>query len=898
MIESMEHEEFRQNLNLAQPSGVNEPVAKLGQLKIFLGYAAGVGKTYAMLEAARQRQAEGKDVVVGFIETHDRVEAEMLVAGLEIIPRIAVASQANMSQEMDVDAILQRKPELVLVDDLSHTNPPGARHPRRYQDVEEFLSAGIHVYTTLNIQHLESLNDLVQQITGTVVQETIPDHLIDNAADIELVDLPPDELLRRLENGKVFIPQPAVKAIEHFYRKGNLTALREMAMRRAAERVDDQMRSYMQNRSIAGPWQVTERLVVCVGPDTLGEKLVRATKLLANELNAEWTVMYVELPEAVRLPQEKRDQITRTIHLAEELGAKSVILPAASAQAVADTILRYAQNNNVTKIIVGKPVRSVWQELLKVSIVDQLIRSSKNINIYVVAQDEEKPDRHWASPLFARRTVVNYTLSVVFVAVASIISGLIGKDISPANLVMVYLLAVVLAAIYLGRGPSILASILGVFVFDYFFVPPYLTLSIADTEYLITFAGLLLVGNVISLLTLRAQDQAEAARRREMDTYALYSLARDLSAAEDMGGVLTAIKTHIELTFGCSIIIHLAENDVLHIQKEKSRQPIDPTDTAAALWTFRRGEVAGQGTKTMHTAAYRYYPLVASGSKVGVLGVNFGANPAQFVQDHQKLLDALINQSAQAVERFQLSEKARQIKLLKTTEKLQTALLNSISHDLRTPLVSITGALSTLDEQKSFLGEKDRQVLIDTARGEADRLNRLVSNLLEMSRLESGALVVNQEYCDVQDLIGAALGQIEERLAGRKINVVVAPDLPLVPMDFVLIVHVLINLLDNALKYSSPSSPILIQAEIYHTEALISVLDQGIGIPPEDLFRVFDKFYRVHRAEQVSGTGLGLAISKGIIEAHNGRIWAENREGGGTRLTLALPLGTGDAYGE
>jgi two-component system sensor histidine kinase KdpD len=861
-----------------------------GRLKVFLGYAAGVGKTYAMLEAAHQRCEEGLDVVIGYIETHKRIETEELAAGLEIVPRKSIEYRGVQLTEMDVDAVLTRHPRLVLVDELAHTNAPGSRHPKRYQDVDELLTAELDVYTTLNIQHLESLNDVVAQITGTLVRETIPDSVIDSATEIELVDLPPDELLNRLREGKVYIPEQAARAIEEFFRKGNLTALREIAMRRAAERVDDQMRSYMQTRAIPGPWHATERLLVCISPSTLSERLVRSTRRLADELNAEWFAVYVETPEHERLLQAGRDQIARTMRLAEELGARSKILSLSqTVPGVAGTILQYARKHNVTKIIAGKPLRPAWQEWLRGSIVEQLIKRSGNIDIYVIssANEGKLPDEE--VPWQPHRPYLRYVWSILLVAAATVLGALLGRELSPTNLVMVYLLMVVISAVYLGRGPAILASILGVLAFDFFFVHPYYTFSVSDTEYLLTFAGLLIVGWVISYLTARAREQADAAQRREADTATLYALSRDLAAADGMEDILKAIQTHVRQDFGRDVVIYLAEGGKLQTNALGTGTQPSETEIVVAQWTFKNGESAGRGTNTLPGAEFRFIPLKTARSTVGVLGVKPKDSESLLNPDQRRLLEAFASQSAMAIERVQLAEQARQIKLLQAAEKLQNTLLNSVSHDLRTPLVSITGALTALEGDDTLEASAQRSLIV-TAREEADRLNRLVGNLLDMTRLESGALQVKREPCDVQDLIGAALGQMEDRFMERQIRVDVASDIPTVNTDFVLIVQVLINLLDNALKYSPDNSPLDIHAGLHYGEIQVAVMDRGIGIPPEDLSRVFDKFYRIQRPGQVTGTGLGLAICKGIIEAHGGRIWASEREGGGTAITFTLPL--------
>lgn len=871
----------------------DENAATRGKLKIFLGYAAGVGKTYAMLEAAHQRKDEGVDVVVGYIETHQRVETEALVANLYLIPRKYVEYHNATLPEMDVDALLARRPALALVDELAHTNAPGSRHPKRYQDVLELLNAGIDVYTTLNIQHLESLNDVVAQITDILVRETIPDKVIDEASELELIDLPPDELIKRLGEGKVYIPEQASRALQKFFRKGNLTALREMALRRAAERVDDQMRDYMNASAISGPWAAGERVLVCVSHSGFGEKLVRSTRRLADKLNAEWFAIHIEPPNHTILPFDKRDQMTRNLQLAEELGAHTKIIPSGNSVAsITETILAYAHKHNITKIVVGKPIHPRWFDLIRGSLVDELIYHSGEIDIYVITSLESSRIPPEENPLNLHSPLSRYLWSSALTAIATLFGHFFGREISPTNLVMLYLLTVVVVAVSLGRGPSVLAALLGVLAFDFFFVPPFYTFAVDDTEYILTFIGLFIVGVVVSALTVRAREQAEAAQRRESDTALLYSLSRELAAADNLETIHKAVQTHLETDFGRDVVIYLPSGDSMRpVLDADSPQPVPgETELSLALWCYHHAEPAGAGTNTLPSAEPRFMPLKTSKHTVGVLSLKLLDPAHPLSPDQRRMLEALANQTAQAVERVHLAEQNRQIKLLQAAEKLQNALLNSISHDLRTPLVSITGALTSLESQEDNLTEAARRSLVETAREEAERLNRLVGNLLDMTRLESGALNVKRELADVQDLIGASIGQMESRLAGRRLRVDVPNDVPLVPLDFVLIVHVLNNLLDNALKYSPENSALAIGASLAQGEVHISVQDEGLGIPPEDLERVFEKFYRVQRLQQITGTGLGLAICKGIVEAHAGRIWAQARPDAGTTITFALPL--------
>jgi two-component system, OmpR family, sensor histidine kinase KdpD len=863
-----------------------------GRLKIFLGYAAGVGKTYAMLEAAHQRQADGVDVVVGYIETHGRVETEALLQNLEVLPRKQVEYRGISLPELDVDAAMARRPDLVLVDEFAHTNAPGSRHAKRYLDVAELLDAGINVYTTLNIQHLESLNDVVAQVTGVIVRETIPDRVIDEAAEIEVIDLPPDELLTRLQDGKVYVPEQAARAIEKFFRKGNLTALREMSLRRAAEQVDDQMRAYMQTRAILGPWPAGERLLVCLTSSPLAEKLVRTTRRLADELNAEWFAVYVEIASRPEIHQENRLRIGKMMQLVEELGGKAFTV---AGHSIHEAVLEYAHKYNITKIVVGKSPRPRWQERLAGSVVEQLIQHSGDIDVYVISGQPDLDQPPIPAEWQPHRPWSRYLVSLGMVALATLLGSLARVNLEPANLVMLYLTVVVISAIYLGRGPSLLAALAGVLAFDFFLVPPYLTFAVSDTQYVLTFVGLFVVSLVISTLTTQVREQAEAAIRREAQTSVLYNLGKDLTSAIGLEQVSAIIIEHIVQIFGRQVAIFLPENGRVKLYAASQGYTPDENDLAVATWTFQHDQPAGRGTDTLPAAQLRCHPLKTARGLVGVLGVRPVGESALLTPEQRQTLTAFANQAALAIERDRLAEQAHQAELLQATEKLQGALLNSISHDLRTPLVSITGALSSLTEEGIAMDEEGRRSLLQTARDEADRLNRLVGNLLNMTRLEAGAMHINREPYDVQDVIGAALEQLGERLQDHPVKVVLAPDLPMVWMDFSLIVQMLVNLLDNAVKYSPPQAPpgappIELNAHLVGDRLHLEVCDRGVGIPPEDLQRVFDKFYRVQRPVSVGGTGLGLAICKGIVEAHGGTIQAEQRPGGGTEFRIDLPV--------
>ena len=865
-----------------------------GKLKIFLGYAAGVGKTHAMLEAAQQRLAEGVGVVAAYVETHGRPETEALLAGLEMLPRQQVEYRGRLLPELDLDALLTRRPALALIDEMAHSNAPGLRHPKRYQDVEETLAAGIDVYSTLNIQHLESLNDIVAQITGVTVRETIPDRLIDETTDLELIDLPPDELQHRLEEGKVYVPEQSAHAIRAFFRTGNLTALRELALRHAAERVDEQMRAYMQIRAIPGPWPAGEHLLVCVSPSPQSERLVRSARRLAGELNAGWTALYVETPDRLVLAEIEQDRIARTVHLAEELGGRALTL---SGRSVAEAVGDYARQHNVTKIVVGRSLEPRWRQLLRGSVVDQIFKAAGPIDVYVIGAGAESAGASWAAGWRPHPPWRRYGEAVLLVLVGSLLGSVMHRFLAPTNLVMIYLLVVVVAALYLGRGPAVVAAVLCVLVFDFFFVPPYLTLAVSQVEYLFTFLGLLIVGLLISDLTARVQEQVEATRHRERETAALYSLSRDLAVAVDLESVVQAVAANASETLGREVAVLMpgaTEGRALELFALSTGATLDEHEMAVATWAFEHGQPAGRGTDTLPAASLRYLPLRTARGKVGVLGVWPAGAGRYLTPGQRRLLEAFASLAAVAIERVHLAEAAGQVQLLEATEKLQSALLNSISHDLRTPLVSITGALTSLQETGVRLDDEARRILIDTAAEEAGRLNRLVGNLLDMTRLEAGAIKVRREPRDVQDVNGAALHQFGERLGDRPVEIDIPADLPLVPLDFVLVVHVLVNLIDNALKYSPPGSPIHIRTRPLGGEVAIEVADQGIGIPTEDLARVFEKFYRVQRPDNVTGTGLGLSISKGLVEAHGGRISARNRPGGGTIIMITLPLSEAD----
>ncbi len=872
-------------LKLAQ---AEEAGAGKGKLKIFLGYAPGVGKTFAMLEAAWQIKLEERDVVAAYVESHGRFETDALLAGLEVISKLQLEYQGVVLQEMDLDAVIARKPQIALVDELAHTNAPGSRHEKRWQDVEELLSAGIDVYTTVNIQHFESLNDIVAQITGVQVRETVPDRLLDQATEIRLVDIPPEELLQRLNEGKVYIPEQASVAMKKFFKPGNLIALRELSMRRAAARVDDEMRAYVETRAIAGPWPAAERLLVCISGSPFSEKLIRTTRRLADEMKAPWHTIYIDTPGGGRHVRENREQVWRYLRLAESLGAQVTTITATS---VAQALIDYAARNHVTKIVVGKPTKPRWREFLIPPLVDQVIRLSGTIDVYVVSIEggERKGEAAVAPPKKAIPWT-NYGKSLVLVVAASGACELVRPLLAPTNLVMIYLLAVVLAATRLGLRPAIMTAFLSVVAFDFFFVPPRFSFAVSDTEYLITFVALFTVGVVISTLVSQSRERAEAIRKREMQTSSLYYLSRDLAAAGDAEGILNAVIKNIEESFDARLAILLADGERLEIKSASHGLALDTKELAVADWAFRNRQPAGRGTETLVSAGLLYLPLQAASGTLGIVGIKMKDHAEFESPEQRRLLNAFATQATLAIERVQLAKQAEQAQVLQAREGLERALLNSISHDLRTPLVSITGALDTLRDNVQTLAAEARKELLDTAWEEAERLNRFVGNLLDMTRLEAGGVRLRKEHCDIQDLVGCALSALDKRLRSRKIALHIPSDLPMVKLDMALMTQVLVNLLDNALKYAPADKEIEVAARADADRLVLEVSDRGPGVPEADLKRVFDKFYRVPVPEGAGGTGLGLAICKGIVEAHGGRIVAENRAGGGLRVIVTLLL--------
>lgn len=860
------------------------------KLKLFFGAAPGVGKTYAMLSEARERSVEGVDLVVGIVETHGRSETAALAEGLEILPRKELAYSGQFLPEFDLDAALARRPELILVDELAHTNVMGSRHAKRWQDVMELLDAGINVYTTMNVQHLESLKDVVAQITGVTVRENVPDTVMERADEVELVDLSPEDLLVRLKEGKVYLPDQARHAREHFFRKGNLLALRELALRHTAENVDAQMRRYMESEGIRKTWAAGDRLLVCVGPDGLSERLIRATRRMAGSLGASWVALYIESPRHFKFSEEERNRVEENLRLVEKLGGETVVIEGGGR--ADEDILAFAQDRNITKIVVGKPSRPKWVDIFVGSPVDDLIRHSGDIDIYVITGGAAKPTG--APSLRSRITspLRNYLLSVITVALATAIAGLIFRRTELADIVMIYLLGILIVATRFGRGPSLLASLLSVAAFDFVFVPPYFTFVVSDFRHVGTFSVMLLVGVVIGNLTERIRAQARLARAREQRTQALFRLGQELARSAGSTALVASAIQNVATRFQSHAVVLLPDGSGrLEALTHHLAFPLNDQERGVAQWVFEHAEPAGLGTLTLPGARATYLPLKGSKGTLGVMGVLPDDAPQWVEPDQRQLLEAFANQTALALERSLLAEQSTADRRRADEERLRNALLSSVSHDLRTPLGVITGAVSTALETPDISDATRRDLLI-SAQEEAQRLHRLVSNLLDITRLEAGALELRTEWIPMEEVVGAALNRRELGSEITRIRTHLPEDLPMIAMDAVLMEQVLVNLIDNALKYSPPGSPVDIKAWAAGKSLTLSVADQGPGIAPGEEARIFEKLARGDAGTSRPGAGLGLAICKGIVTAHGGQIQAVNHPQGGAQFLISLPLGT------
>jgi two-component system sensor histidine kinase KdpD len=870
-----------------------EAEARRGKLKIFFGASAGVGKTFAMLSSARAQRTQGVDAVVGVVETHGRAETQALLGGLEVLPLKAVAYKDRTLKEFDLDAALKRRPDLVLVDELAHSNVPGSRHPKRWQDVEELLEAGIDVWSTINVQHLETLNDVVSGITGIRVWETVPDRVFDQADEVVIVDLPPDDLLQRLKEGKVYLPQQAATAVRNFFRKGNLIALRELALRRTADRVDDEMLHYRRRQSVAPVWQTREALLVCVGPDERSEKLVRSTARLAAQLNVPWHCVYIETPRLQRLSEATRQRVLKLLKVAQEAGADAATL---SGAALAPTIVKYAHDHNLSRIVLGRdtgrhPPR--WRNTLAEA-VGALGNDLDVIQIALPAQDGAArrlglrgvPSTETDN---AGRPWLPYAWSAAVCAAVTVLTVPLHARLDRANIVMVFLLAVVFTAVRFGRGPAVLAAFLAVGSFDFFYVPPRFTFSVGDAQYFLTFAVMLVVALVIGQLTAGLRFQARVATLREQRMSALYEMSRDLTGALIAEQVAEVAARIMKSEFEANAALYVADLQdrlVAPIALPSMPAGLDP---AVAQWAFDHAEAAGQGTNTLPASPLLYLPLKAPMRMRGVLAIE-PRNPSRLAGPEQRrLLDTCASLLAISLERIHYVDVARDTTVQMESERLRNSLLAAISHDLRTPLSALVGMSDSL-AMTAEPGSRQAQIA-QSMREASLRMSSQVSNLLDMAKLQSGHVQLNLQWLPVEEAVGGALRALTGMLDPHRVRTHLPVDLPMVHVDAALFERVLCNLLENAVKYTPQGSPIEISAAALEDRVKIFLDDRGPGLPKNREEAIFQMFERGRKESALPGVGLGLAICRAIIDAHGGTVTGQNRPGGGARFVIDLPRG-------
>ena len=883
---------------LAAEESESASQSKRGKLKIFFGACAGVGKTYAMLSGGKSALEEGVDVVIGLVETHGREDTKRLLDGLSILPHREVQYRNTLIKEFDLDAALTRKPQLILLDELAHSNAPGSRHPKRWQDVNELLDAGISVYTTINVQHLESLNDVVARITGVWVKETVPDALFDQADEISLVDIPSEELLKRLKEGKVYIaPEAKKRAAQNFFKKSNLIALRELALRRTAERVDALMDVYKTKDGGAQGWSGADRILVCIGPDALSGKLVRVAKRMAGGLKSPWSVVYIENERHFRLSREGQEAVESTLRLAERMGGKTEIL---QGQNAAEDILAYARANNITKVIVGKTPKPRWREVVSGTLADQLIRHSGNIDVYVVTGDHQDrktlKNPFWVTQAGWQAYVAGFLMTFF----CTLLMLPIRPYVEPVNLVMAYLIGIVSIALRYGRGPSLLMTLLSSLCVNFFFMQPYYSFKMSEEQHVITFLVLLVTGVVISTQNSRLRLQAISARRREKNTSTLFAMSRELSANRGKITLSQIAAQHIAEVLDSDVFLWLPDAkgqlQTVVAETEAETRSIDPVrEESVANWTFSHKQNAGLGTDTLPSAKALYVPLMGSGGVGGVIGVMPHDHTVMaYSTDKVEVLEALASITASALERAGAAEMMEKTLVDSESEKLRNILLSSVSHDLRTPLAAITGAASTLLLEGSKITEEFRMELLRSIHEEGARLARMVTNLLDVSSLESGSVKLNKELYFIEELIGSALMRADAKLSGHKVVTSIEHGLPLLRMDGLLIEQVLINLLENAAEYTPNGTTVTISAVTVKPDIHVIITDNGPGIPAGEEERIFDKFY-ANSKDDMKGGGLGLAICRGIIHAHGGKIWAQNAPEGGAKFTFTLPIRSHEA---
>jgi two-component system, OmpR family, sensor histidine kinase KdpD len=875
-----------------------EQQARRGKLKIYFGSAAGVGKTYAMLVAARKQAGEGRRVLVGVVETHGRVETAALLDGLEILPLKSIAHRGRDLLEFDLDAALAVRPELILMDELAHSNVSGVRHPKRWQDVDELLAAGIDVFSTLNVQHLESLNDVVGGITNVRVWETIPDKVFDAADEVVLVDIPADELLSRLKAGKVYVAQQAEQAAQHFFRKGNLMALRELALRRTADRIEGDVQAYRVDQSIESVWKTGTSLLTCVGPDAASERVVRAAARLAGQLNTDWHAIYVETPALQRLAPQRREKILATLNLAQELGASTAVIPDPQ---IAESIVAYARKNNLSKLVIGRdPVRRLWP--WQRSSGQKLALLAPDIDLIEIGRTESPRQEHarektpLPGPPDAESDSRGKAKKLRFVWAAMICVGVtllsipLAAHFDRSNIVAIFILAVVLIGVRLGRGPAALAAVLSVCAFDFFFVPPRFSFAVSDVQYLLTFFIMLAVGLITGQLTAGLRFQARVASHREERAGSLYEIARDLSAAVQVEQVVKISDESIQRTFraGAALLLPDAAGRLL------VTGPADPQmalEIGTAQWAFDRGQPAGFGTDTLPGSEVLYIPLRAPTQARGVLAVKARNRRLLRIPEQRQLLDTFAALIAIALERVHYVGIAQDALLKMESERLRNSLLAALSHDLRTPLTVLVGLAESLALTPPKLSGSQLETA-DAIQDEARRMSTMVGNLLDMARIESGEVRLDLQWQPLEEVVGASLEGARGMLLGHHVTVQLPRDLPLVKFDAVLIERVFVNLFENISKYTPRGGTVTLSAQVIGDRLSVSVADNGPGLPAGREEAVFQKFTRGERESSTPGVGLGLAICRAIVESHQGKITASQRPGGGAIFTFTLPLGS------
>ncbi len=870
---------------LLERLNAEEARAKRGKLKIFFGASAGVGKTYAMLGVARQQFLDHVDVVIGVVETHGRMETEVMADGLERLPLRDIAYRDRVLKEFDLDAALARKPAIILMDELAHSNAAGSRHPKRWQDIEELLAAGIDVYTTVNVQHLETLNDIVSGITGIRVWETVPDRVFDKADEVVIVDLPPDELLERLRQGKVYLAQQADVAAKNFFRKGNLLALRELALRRTADRIDGEMQAYRSHSAASAVWRNRESLLACVGSGEHSEKIVRTAARLAAQLGVQWHAVHVESPTRRESSARRRQATLRVLKLAQELGATSTEI---SAPAIPQALVRYAREHNLSRLLIGRSEHvRLWPG--QRSLGEKIEAEADDLDVLRVALPAATPGKHADTDKLVLGPRIDWTGYVVAIAVcgltALLATPLLGV-LELTNIVMLFLLAVVGVALTKGRGPAVFAAFVGVGLFDFFFVPPRFSFAVSDVQYLVTFAVMLVVALVVGQLTAGLKTQVEAVTQRERRVSGLYEMSRDLSGALIVEQVAEVATRFLELEFAFKTAVLIAdEQDQLKVMPGATTE----VDGGVAQWSFEHGEPAGRGTDTLPASKCLVLPLKATMRLRGVIAIE-PKETGLLGREQRRVLDTCASLMAISIERIHYFDVAQRSTLQMESERLRNSLLSAISHDLRNPLASLVGFADTL-QMTNPPPTPQQQELVAAMRNSAMRMNALVVNLLDMARLESGAVQLNRQWQPLEEVVGSALAASAALLDGRPLKVRLSPDLPLVHLDAVLIERVLVNLLENASKYTPPDTPIEIEAHADSDNVLLSVNDRGPGLPSGREEAMFEKFARGKSESATPGVGLGLAICRAIMQAHGGTIRGVTRSGGGASFILTLPRG-------